>query len=188
LLIALRETARASIGRAAKPTGAVVDSSSVKASPVTGPRGFDGAKKIDGIKRHILTDTTGLLLAVEVTAADTHDRAVLPNLLKAAAPSCPGIRKGWEDKGYSGPATRELTEQTGIDIEIVSGPKPPPGTGFLVQSRRWVVERTHAWINRSRRLVRQWETTLDAHTGFLILSQIALLLKRRPAPQFVDTL
>jgi len=188
VLIGLRETARLSAGREAKPTGAVVDSSSVKASPVTGPRGFDGAKKIDGIKRHILTDTTGLLLAVEVTAADTQDRTVLPRLLKNASASCPGIRKIWADKGYTGPATRELAEQTGIDIEIVSGSKPPPGSGFLVQPRRWVVERTHAWINRNRRLVRQWETTLEAHTGFLILSQIALLLKRRLAPEFVDKL
>ena len=134
------------------------------------------------VLRHILTDTTGLLLAVEVTAANEQDRAVLRRLLAAAKTSCPNIAKVWADKGYTGPATRELAEQTGIDIEIVSVPKPPPASGFLVQPRRWVVERTHAWINRNRRMVRQWEweATLEAHTGFLLLSQIAVLLRRLP--------
>ena len=187
-LVALRQRARLAEGREAAPTGAVVDSSSVKASPVPGDRGFDGAKKIDGIKRHILTDTTILLLAVEVTAANEQDRAVLRRLLAAAKTNCPNIAKVWADKGYTGPATRELAEQTGIDIEIVSGPKPPPGSGFLVQPRRWGVERTHAWINRNRRMFRQWEweATLEAHTGFLLLSQIAVLLRRLPG--FVDRL
>jgi transposase len=90
-LVALRQRARLAEGREAAPTGAVVDSSSVKASPVPGDRGFDGAKKIDGIKRHILTDTTGLLLAVEVTAANEQDRAVLRRLLAAAKTNCPNI-------------------------------------------------------------------------------------------------
>jgi len=161
-LVQLRERHRPAQGRTAAATGTVVDSSSVKASPVPGDRGFDGAKKIDGIKRHILTDTGGLLLAVEVTAANEQDRVVLPRLLDAAKRSCPGIAKVWADKGYSGPATPDLAARTGIDIEIVSGPKPPPGTGFIVQPRRWVVERTHAWINRNRRKVRQWEATLEA--------------------------
>ncbi|MEI2718318.1 MAG: transposase [Candidatus Nanopelagicales bacterium] len=106
------------------------------------------------------------------------DPAVLPRLLDAAKKHCPGIAKVWADKGYTGPATRQLAAKTGIDIEIVTGPKPPPGSGFLVQPRRRVVERTHAWINRNRRMARQWEATLEAHTGFLILSQIAVLLNR----------
>lgn len=177
-LVALPEQCRLADGRKAAATGAVVDSSSVKASPVPAERGFDGAKKIDGIKRHILTDTSGPLLAVEVTPANEQDRAVLPRLLDAAKAHCPGITKVWADKGYTGPATRDLAVKTGVDIEIVTGPKPPPGTGFLVQARQWVVERTHAWINRNRRMVRQWEATLETHTGFLILSQIAVQLNR----------
>ena len=178
-LHSLRESVRAAKGRGRTPTAAVVDSSSVKASPVVGPRGFDGAKKIDGIKRHILVDSGGLLLSVEVTAADVQDRAILPGLIKAAKKHCPDLTKIWADKGYTGPTTRELATTTGIDIDIVSGPKDQ--TGFKVQPRRWVVERTHAWINRNRRLVRQWEATLEAHTGFLILSQIAVLLRRLTA-------
>ena len=178
-LHSLRESVRAAKVRGRTLTAAVVDSSSVKASPVVGPRGFDGAKKIDGIKRHILVDSGGLLLSVEVTAADVQDRAILPGLIKAAKKHCPDLTKIWADKGYTGPTTRELATTTGIDIDIVSGPKDQ--TGFKVQPRRWVVERTHAWINRNRRLVRQWETTLEAHTGFLILSQIAVLLRRLTA-------
>ncbi|MCW2539267.1 MAG: hypothetical protein JWN95_992 [Frankiales bacterium] len=69
---------------------------------------------------------------------------------------------------------------------MVSGPKPPGG--FIVQPRRWVVERTNGWINRSRRLVRQYETSLASHEGFLILSQIALLLRRLDRAQLFDTL
>lgn len=72
-----------------------------------------------------------------------------------------------------------LAATTGIDIHIVSGPKDQ--TGFKVQPRRWVVGRTHAWINRNRRLVRQWETSLEAHAGFLILSQIAVPIRRLTA-------
>lgn len=134
-------------GRNRTPTAAVVDSSSVKASPVTGPRGFDGAKKIDGIKRHILVDTGGLLLSVEVTAADTQDRTILAGLITSAKKHSPNLTKIWADKDYQGPTTRELAATTGIDIDIVSGPKDQ--TGFKVQPRRWVVERTHAWINQT---------------------------------------
>lgn len=126
-----------------------------------------------------VVDSGGLLLSVEVTAADVQDRAILPGLIASAKKHCPDITKIWADKGYTGPTTRALATTTGIDIDIVSGPKDQ--AGFKVQPRRWVVERTHAWINRNRRLVRQWETTLEAHAGFLILSQIAVLLRRLTA-------
>src|SRR5665647_933511 len=82
LLRVLREEARQHTGRPRRPTGAVVDSSSVKGTPVAGPRGFDGAKKVDGVKRRIIVDTTGLLLGVHVTAANVQDRAAFPTLLR----------------------------------------------------------------------------------------------------------
>ena len=96
----------------------MIDSCSIKASPVRGPRGFDGAKKIDGIKRHVVVDTLGLLVAVLVTAASVQDRAALPRLL-GRAPS-----------------------------------------RFITQPRRWVVERTFAWMHRCRRLTRQYSRPL----------------------------
>jgi len=186
LLRVLREEARTGAGRTAKPTAAIVDSSSVKGMPVAGPRGFDGAKKIDGIKRHILVDTTGLLLGVHATPANVQDRAGFADLLTVS--DCATVRKVWADKGYTGtaPAKAARTARTArIKLDIVSGPKPTDG--FIVQPRRWVVERTNGWINHHRRLVRPYETTLAAHEGFLILSQIGLLLRRLDKGQLFDT-
>ena len=180
----LREETRTRAGRKPKPTAAIVDSSSVKAMPVAGPRGFDGAKKIDGIKRHILVDTTGNLLAVPVTPANIQDRAVFADLLTACDTKT--VTKVWADKGYTGTAPAGAAAKAGIDLEIVSSPKPT--NEFVAQPRRWVVERTNGWINHHRRLVRPYETTLAAPEGFLILSQIGLLLRRLDKGQLFDTL
>jgi len=180
----LREETRTRAGRKPKPTAAIVDSSSVKAMPVAGPRGFDGAKKIDGIKGHILVDTTGLLLGVHATPANVQDRTAFADLLTTCDTKT--VTKVWADKGYTGTAPAEAATKAGIDLDIVSGPKPT--NGFVVQPRRWVVERTNGWINHHRRLVRQYETTLAAHEGFLMLSQIGLLLRRPDHGQLFDTL
>ena len=180
----LREETRTRAGRKPKPTAAIVDSSSVKAMPVAGPRGCDGAKKIDGIKRHILVDTTGLLLAVHATPANVQDRAAFGDLLHKNR--CATVRKVWADKSYTGTAPAEAAAKAGIDLEIISGPKP--AGGLVVQPRRWVVERTNGWINHHRRLVRQYETTLAAREGFLMLSQIGVLLRRLDRGQLFDTL
>jgi len=184
LLRMLREEARVKAGRKPEPTAAIVDSSSVKGMPVAGPRGFDGAKKIDGIKRHILVDTTGLLLGVHATPANVQDRAAFADLLTVCDTKT--VTKVWADKGYTGTTPAEAATAAGIKLDIVSGPKP--ADGFIVQPRRWVVERTNGWINHHRRLVRQYETTLAAHEGFLILSQIGLLLRRLDKGQLFDTL
>lgn len=134
ILHALRETVRTAEGRNAAPSGAVVEGSSVKGSPVTGPRGLDGAKEIDGVKRHILVDTDSPLLSVVVTAANTQDRAVPPSLIRSAKQQCPLITKIWAEKSYQGPATRDLAAMTCIDIDTVSGPKDQ--TSFKGQPRR----------------------------------------------------
>ena len=184
VLAAIRTETRTRAGRSERPSGTVVDSSSVKGTPVPGPRGFDGAKKVDGIKRHIIVDTTGTLVAAHVTAGDVQDRAAFAALLTEARRVCPTVSKIWADKGYTGAAVASACQQAGVELEVVSGPKP--AGGFTVQPRRWGVERTNGWINRSRRLVRQYETTVAAHEGFLILSQIALLLRRLDRGQLFD--
>lgn len=186
ILTAVRGEARTRAGRRERPSAAVVDSSSVKASPVAGPRGFDGAKKVDGIKRHILVDTAGILVAAVVTAADVQDRAAFPALLRKATKIAPTIAHLWCDKGYTGQTVADAAARAGVSIEVVSGPKPT--NGFRVQPRRWVVERTNGWINHCRRLDRHYENTLAAHEGFLYLSQIALLLRRLDRSQLFDTL
>lgn len=170
VLTMLRRQDRIAEGRHEHPTAAVVDSSPVQSTPVPGPRGFDGTKKVDGIKRHILVDTAGRLLAAHVTAATVQDRAAFADL--HALNPCPSVAQVWADKGYTGQAATKA----GIEHQIVSGPTPVGG--FVVQPRRWVVERTNGWINHHRRLVRQHESTLTAHEAFIILSQIRLLLGR----------
>jgi transposase len=133
----------------------------VKASPVAGPRGFDGAKKVDGVKRHILVDTAGILVAALVTPANMQDRAAFPTLLRQAKRIAPTIAHVWRDKGYTGTTVAEAAAKAGITVDIVSGPKST--NGFHVQPRRWVVERTNGWINHCHRLDRHYEVTLTAH-------------------------
>jgi hypothetical protein len=110
----------------------VIDSSSVKASPVAGPRGFDGAKKVDGVKRHILVDSAGMLIAALVTAANVADRAIFPKLLRKAKWIAPTIAHIWPDNGYTGQTTAvaAASASAGVSVEVVSGPKP--GHGFIV--------------------------------------------------------
>lgn len=186
VLTAVRGEVRARVGRRRRPTAAVGDSSSVKASPVAGPRGFDGAKKVDGIKGHILVDTAGVLIAATITPANVQDRAAFPALPRKAKRVAPTIAHVWLDKGYTGQAVVGPATRAGASVEVVSGPKPTGG--FQVQPRRWGVERTNGWINHCRRIDRQYEVTLEAHEGFLHLSQIALLLRRLDRTQLFDTL
>lgn len=102
ILTTVRGEVRTRSGWRRRPTAAVVDSSSVKASPVTGPRGFDGAKKIDGAKRHVLVDSAGVLVAAVVTPADVQDRPAFPKLLRKAKRIAPTISHVSVDKGYTG--------------------------------------------------------------------------------------
>ncbi len=186
ILTKARGEVRTYSGRRRRPSAAVVDSSSVKASPVAGPRGFDGAKKVDGVKRHVLVDSSGVLIAAVVTPADVRDRAAFPKLLRKAKRIAPTSSHVWVDKGHTGQTVTGAAARAGVTVDVVSGPKP--GHGFIVQPRRWVVERTNGWINHCRRIDRHYETTLTAHEGFLYLSQIALLLRRLDRSQFFDTL
>ena len=124
-------------------------------------------------------------VAAHVTTADVQHRAAFPALLTKTTRACFTIRHLWLDKGYTGPTVAHAADKAGVAIDIVSGPKP--AGGFKVHPRRWVVERTNGWINHSRRLVRQYETSTLAHKGFLTLSQIALLLRRLDRGQLFDT-
>jgi hypothetical protein len=114
----------------------VVDSSSLKASPVTGPRGFDGAKKADGVKRHILVDSAGVLVAVVVTPADTQDRAAFPALLRQTKPIAPTIGHVCLDNGYTGQAAHNAAEKAAVSVDGVSGPKPSHRSSSS-HSARW---------------------------------------------------
>ncbi len=135
VLAQLRRQVRDAHGRNPEPTAGVIDSCSIKASPVCGPRGFDGAKKLDGIKRHVVVDTLGLLVAVLVTAASVQDRAAVPRLLARARYRCPRLGHLWADQGYTGAVVQAVSRILPFTIQIVGGIKPKGG--FVVQPRRW---------------------------------------------------
>src|SRR3954447_19305010 len=157
----LVELTRQKRGRRAQPTAALIDSQSVKTTEAGGERSFDGGKNVKGRKRHFLVDTEGHLLAVLVEAANRGDRDGARWLLSWVSQRWPELRKLWADHGYSGEElATELRDHYGIDLEVVA--KPADQKGFAVQPRRWVVERSIAWINRSRRLGKDYEQPPEA--------------------------
>jgi transposase len=160
--------------------------------PASGPgcspryAGRSAPGQVDDVKRHVLVDSAGILVAAVVTEADVQDRAAFPKLLRKAKRVAPTIAHVWLDKGYTGQAVTDAAAKAGVSIDVVSGPRP--AHRFIVQPRRWVVERTNGWKNHCRRLNRHYEVTLTAHEGFLIHSKIALLLRRLDRSQLFDTL
>jgi putative transposase len=183
---ALRREVRVSLGREPEPSAAIVDSQSIKTSSVRGDeRGYDGGKKIQGRKRHLLVDVLGLLLKVKVRAADIGDREGAKVLLHALVGKLPRLQLIWADSGYDGnPFQQWVKEHLGIRLEVVKHPWTgvrgvwaPQGAridwdkimpkGFPVLPKRWIVERTDAWITHHRRLSRDFEGT---HTSSEVLS------------------
>ncbi|GIG63176.1 DDE transposase [Longispora fulva] len=174
----LRDQARRAEGRQTGPTAAIMDSQSVKAAETVArtSRGFDAGKKINGRKRHIVIDTTGLLLTVLVTSAAVQDRHAARTLLTAVRMCFPTIRKIWADGGYTGQLVTWATATLGITIDIVN--KLAGQTTFQALPRRWVVERTLAWITRHRRTVRDYERRPDHHAAIIQWAMITIMTRR----------
>jgi len=164
---------RERIGRHASPTGAIIDSQSVKTTEAGGPRGYDAGKKINGRKRHALVDTDGRGLMLEPHPANIQDRDGGGPLLCASRRIFPFIQRVFADSGYAG---EKVAEATVIAVEIVR--KKPDQIGFAVQPRRWVVERFFAWIGRNRRLAKDFEATIDSARAFLYAASVMLLVRR----------
>ena len=165
LLMDVREAA----GREASPTAGVIDSQSVKTTESGGPRGYDAGKKTKGRKRHILTDTIGLPVGMIVHTADVQDRDGAPGLLASVRNAFPWLRHVFADGGYAGDKLKGALENLGDwTIEIVK--RSDVAKGFVLLPRRWVVERTHSWLNRFRKLLVRFEKKATSHEALLELA------------------
>jgi transposase len=151
----LRDKTRRAHGRRTEPTAAVIDAQSVKTSANVAEtsQGIDAGKKIKGRKRHVITDTLGLVLAVLVTAASVHDTTGGKLLLDDLTAAHPTVSKIWADGGYQSSVSNHGAG-LGIDVEVVQRPRTK---GFEPLSKRWVIERTFGWPMQHRRLARDYE-------------------------------
>ena len=164
---------RERVGRQASSSAAVIDSQSVKTVEAGDPRGYDEAKKIKSRKRHAMVDTDGRTLAMGVQAGDIQDRDDAIALLRASRRSFPFVEIAFADSAYGAQRVRDATC---IIIEIVT--KIAHQVGFQILPRRWVVERTLAWLNRNRRLAKDVEATIASAQAFLYAASVMLLTRR----------
>ena len=175
----LRQQVRQMAGKEVEPTGAILDSQTIKTGDQACASGYDAGKKVEGRKRHVVVDTLGLLLSVMVGPANVQDRDGARPLLCAVLQRCRSLQKIWADGGYAGALVEWFREQMGprhCVLEIVKrlGDK----TGFYVLPKRWIVERTLSWLVKSRRLARDYETTTHSSESMIYLVMIRLMLKR----------
>jgi len=174
----LRGKVRHAQGKRTRPTASILDSQSVKSDPHGGDVGYDAAKRIKGRKRHLLVDTLGLLLGIEITPASTPERDGAQTLLEGALKGFAWLRRMWVDGGYSGPAFAQCVKGLRPKIEVEVVKRSDDSTGFAVLPRRWVVERTFGWFMRHRRLVRDYETSQDSAKAFVYIAMIRIQLRR----------
>jgi putative transposase len=179
LVDALRVQVRVAAGREETPSAGCIDSQTVKTTEIGGVHGYDGGKKVNGRKRHIVVDTMGLLLVVAVTSAALDDGSHAWRVLRKLSPiDYPRLILLWADNKYHNKELQKWlkAQQAQYDIEVVS--RPIGAKGFILLHRRWVVERTFAWLNRYRRLSKDYEYYTESSEAQIQMSSIQLMLRR----------
>ena len=167
-------------GKESTPSLACIDSQSIKAAPfINRDRGFDGNKKVNGRKRHLLVDTLGLVWAVIVHAANIHDGTESPNLVKHVLGYLPRLKKILVDDAYK-KVFLPWMESNVLEIEVEFASKPPTQKGFIPVKKRWVNERTFGWYNFFRRLSKDYEKTPQSAESWVLWANCAIILNRFP--------
>lgn len=172
----LHAVCRKQAGRDASPGLGLIDSQSVKTSSMTEDKGYDGGKKIQGRKRHIVTDTMGLIMAVVIHGADIQDRAGAKLVLEALRFKYPRLKKILADGGYTGELAKWVLQLAGWTLECVS--KVAGISKFSVIPKRWIVERTFGWFNFNRRLSKDYELNMECSTAFIHIAMCRIMLNR----------
>lgn len=172
----LRARLRQKKRRHKHPTAGSLDSQSVKTTAVPSSRGFDAGKKIQGRKRHILVDTLGLMMAVLVTTACVQDRDGLKKLLRVPGVHRKKLRKIWVDGGYRGEVIEWVKARFRYCLEVVL--RSDKKQGFVVLPKRWIVERTFAWLSNHRRLSKDYERFTQTSETMMRLAMTRLMLRR----------